>query len=139
MLQKIDEHTKRLLDLADFIEKDKTYHQGNWHTCICGMARKMLGVSFEEYGSSAISHSEWGRDALQISDNEARELFSNFGNPSQEDAARVVRNFALTGHVDWRKAGALNWLWGYRREQRTNGQVDSEVLSRNEPVPVSVA
>lgn len=138
MLQKIDEHTKRLLDLADFIEKDVSYHQGNWNTCICGMARKMLGVGIEDYGTSPACHSAWAREALQISDNEARELFSNFANPSREDAARVVRNFALTGHVDWRKANNLNWLWGYM-EQRTNGQVDSEVLSRSEPVPVSVS
>lgn len=136
MLMKIDERTKRLLDLADFIEKEKTFYQGNWTTCICGKAQKMLGA---EYGGNAACQTEWACEALQINADEARELFSNYGNPRQEDACRVIRHFALTGQVDWRKASNYSWLWGTYKEQRTNGQVDSEVLPRNEPVPVSVA
>lgn len=103
MLQKLDEHSKRLLDLADHIEKSETFNMREWCNCIAGHAVRLFG----EPSESDYDCSERARQLLWLDDIEAHDLFcpSDGNNPpevrlySREQAASALRHLAITGEI----------------------------------------
>lgn len=120
MLQVIDKRTKRLLDLADFIERSDDYNQLDWCTCIAGQAYRMLHGKHWRDGRDPTVRVEIA-DAFDIDPLSAVSLFVGDGSYTKHQAASTVRHYALTGNVDWSIG-----------DDRTGDQV----LPDAEPVPV---
>jgi hypothetical protein len=138
MLQTPDRSTKRLLDLADHMEKvpPEMYHQPVYNTCtgrgcIAFHAAEMLGI--------VVSFAEM-KDRLGISQEQANLLFhadagikSVMGlmtkGPTPTDAAKAIRHLAVTGEVP-------KWWTTFVPEVRRDDHPASDVLHDLEPVPV---
>jgi hypothetical protein len=94
MLKVLDGKTKKLLDLADYIEMldDDDFDMSSWSKCIAGHACRRIG---SEAGMSQ------GVRALGITDAEGLKLFTPTGLHSckRMEAVRTLRNFAITGEI----------------------------------------
>lgn len=105
MLQQPDKATKRILELADFIEKlpPDQYNQSTYGTasetgrCICGWLLHNIGHPVSDY--------KYAADLLGLDPYATQKLFG--GNPlrtrwpTTADAAKVLRHLAVTGEVNW--------------------------------------
>jgi len=107
MLQKVDKRTSRLLDLARHIDglEDEDFCMGVWESCICGHACRKYGASDRTLAT--------GAELLDIPTEDALLLFcpplvSN--KTDRTEAVRVLRHYALTGEVAWKKAPTENML-----------------------------
>jgi hypothetical protein len=95
MLQVPDKHTKRLLDLADFIDnldrEQFSMRQWGQHSeprCICGWLLHNEGYHRMDDWKHAASY-------LGLDDETGSKLFSPENDWDQHDAARAIRNLAV--------------------------------------------
>src|SRR5262245_18012226 len=105
MLKKLDIETKRLLELADEIERTpRHFDMGNWCDCIAGHAVRL----FSDNSISFLNTREAAKTVLGLTENEATDLFQprdpNSDHPAvwcvtRFQASAAVRRFALTGEV----------------------------------------
>jgi len=124
----LEEYDRRILRLADMIEKSETYDQRKW-TCPgnakepCDTPACIAGHACVLTGAKSLSCDSWEFDGhiyetpvlaqawMGLSDDEADELFTPSPRlvngpdapctPTPELAAKVLRNFVETGDVNW--------------------------------------
>ena len=104
MLQIPDIHTKRLLELADRIERLSIgeFDMSNWCKCIAGHCSKM-------YPNGRDNERDAARELLGITHEQADQLFSPPDHRDKREvmaytraqAARALRHLAVTGEVSW--------------------------------------
>ena len=113
----------RILKLADYIENSKTYDQRIWHycnspACIAGHAVELFADDFDKFNSytsiyyitnkgSRAFIDDAAQELLGLSDDDAFRLFEeddDYENPSNKDAALMLRRFAETGRIIWETA-----------------------------------
>src|SRR5262245_26405754 len=103
MLNKLTDHQKKILDLADFIEhKVKIFDMGSFDTCIAKQCLIFSGERIDEYYATTIE--AFATDWLGLNHSQAHTLFytcswANKGIDKRQ-AATVLRHYALTGEVD---------------------------------------
>jgi hypothetical protein len=99
MLQQPDKYTKRILDLADFIETlpPERFSMGSWGNT--GEPRCICGWLLHREGFFRLDDWHEAGDRLGLDELQASKLFTSANQWNGREAARVLRHLAITGEL----------------------------------------